>query len=224
MIKIKRADRPPVLTGRGRGGDRYSHDQVVATLWQMQHQKCCYCERRLAEEGHETHVEHFRPMWKYPRSKNSWPNLLLACANCNGRKGKQFPLDNSEPLLLNPTDRNVDPEDHLEFIVDDEDALFGSVRARDGSVRGQTTIETLHLSGFFLMVKRIAAFRQLFSCYTDILAATDETSKSQAVLRMEQILGANSEFAAWAREFARAKSLDQRFGLRIPRGAELGGQ
>ncbi len=224
MITIRRAECPPVLRGRGRRGSLYSNPQVVQTLWEMQYQKCCYCETRLPQGGPGAHVDHFRPKSMHPRLKNTWHNLLLACGTCNVRKSNKFPESSAgHPLLLDPTDENSDPEDHLEFFVDIDDEMFGLLKERNRSVRGRSTIDTLDLGNSFHVRERRSRMMELMKCYLEILAAGDETSRSQAVHRLEQQLGANSEFAAFARDFGRAKRLAQRFNIGIPRGAEVGG-
>lgn len=141
------------------------------------------------------------------------------------KKGTQFPVaSNKKPLLLDPTDTSTDPEDHLEFIIDDDEALFGSIMERNGSVCGRKTIDTVDLTNSSHIRKRKNALQEIMNLYFNILKASDVTSKSQAVQHLEQRLGANCEHAAIAREFARVKKLEEKFGVRIPRGAELGGQ
>ena len=224
MITIRRAECPPVLRGRRKKGNLYNNPQVVEALWEMQYQKCCYCETRLPQGGPGAHVDHFRPKSMYARLKNAWHNLLLACGTCNLRKGNKFPVSAAnDPLLFDPTDENSDPEDHLEFFVDTDDEMFGLLRERNGSVHGRSTIDTLDLGNSFHVRKRRSRMIELMKYYLEILAAGDDTSRLQAVQRLEQQLGANSEFAAFARDFARAKRLAERFDIRIPRGAEVGG-
>ncbi|AEE50065.1 HNH endonuclease [Haliscomenobacter hydrossis] len=53
---------------------------------------CSYCERHI-----ETHlaVEHIQAKTHVPALRNSWINFLLACVNCNSKKGrKKIILDN----------------------------------------------------------------------------------------------------------------------------------
>lgn len=47
---------------------------------------CSYCERQI-----ETHlaVEHIKPKNHNPAFRTSWDNFLLACVNCNSRKGRR---------------------------------------------------------------------------------------------------------------------------------------
>ena len=109
----------------------------------MQHNKCCYCESYIAESGSGKQVEHFRPRSQFKELQHDWNNLLLACADCNWAKLDGFPVaGNGEPLLLDPSDPDVDPEDHIEFIVSDEQIARvtdkGSIGAtlRTGNTQG----------------------------------------------------------------------------------------
>ena len=95
----------------------------------MQHRKCCYCEKiidlrdkfpdddNLVNGSHvEKHVEHFRPKGKeeYRHLTNDWNNLLLACNTCNVHKGQKFEVDEcGDPLCIDPSNPDINPEDHL---------------------------------------------------------------------------------------------------------------
>ena len=61
MIRIERSACPDVIQDPADTGDRYSYPEVVARLAAMQHDKCCYCEKKIATTGHDRAVEHFRP-------------------------------------------------------------------------------------------------------------------------------------------------------------------
>ena len=98
--------------------ERYRHGDVVDALLQMQHAKCCYCEIYIADSGVGKQVEHFRPQSQFRNLRYSWDNLLLACAECNHAKSDQFPeFETGGAVLLDPSDPDTDPEDHIGFIV-----------------------------------------------------------------------------------------------------------
>ncbi|MBN2563555.1 MAG: TIGR02646 family protein [Phycisphaerae bacterium] len=59
--------------------------------------KCAYCEQVAAKD-----IEHFYPKGEYPRKMFRWVNLLRGCKNCNNAKRDRFPLQGSQPVLLNP--------------------------------------------------------------------------------------------------------------------------
>ena len=97
--------------------------------------RCMYCEDSAAQE-----VEHFWPKARYPERAFCWENLLLVCGQCNRSKLAQFPLDAlGKPLLIDPTAE--DPTLHLET-----SPRQGRLMARNGSPRGQTTIDVLKLN------------------------------------------------------------------------------
>lgn len=127
--------------------------------------KCYFCESHLPRR--DLHIEHFHPKNGFKKSRDSdeeypgyywlaydWDNLLLGCSECNGIKGTIFPLANEgrrahshrdrdkvsleNPLLINPTEENKDPRDHIRFLDDAPDPQ---------DRKGQKTIELLRLDG-----------------------------------------------------------------------------
>lgn len=142
---------------------------VAAALRDAYHNKCVYCESPLDES--EPTIGHYRPPKLYPWLKNEWSNLLAVCGDCNNKKFRtEFPvtgervteypgsgahnrpnsalLQVEQPLLLHPElDR---PEEHLK-VRDD-----GTLAPRDGSTRGQVTIELCDLNREVLVEARLA--------------------------------------------------------------------
>ena len=140
--------------------DVYAHPSVVAALLEVQHRKCCYCERLL--DRRERDVEHFRPKAAWRQGVNhdierpgyywlayDWANLYLACRACNQEyKGISFPVEgprasgggsvDAEVALLVDPGRD-EPEAHIDF-----DGAEICVRAN--SHRGRTTIRVIELS------------------------------------------------------------------------------
>jgi uncharacterized protein (TIGR02646 family) len=126
-------------------------------------ERCMYCEDSAAHE-----VEHFWPKARYPGRAFCWENLLLVCGQCNRSKLAQFPLDGlGEPLLIDPTAE--DPALHL-----DTSPRQGRLVARNGSPKGQTTIDVLKLNRSELERGRRSAWtglEALLRCYADRRAA-----------------------------------------------------
>ena len=95
-------------------------------------------------DSHGTDIEHFWPKALYPERMFRWLNFLLCCAECGRFKGDRFPLDNGEPLLVDPT--TEDPWEYLDF-----DPTTGNLVARfeldrnDWSAKGQATVHLLQL-------------------------------------------------------------------------------
>lgn len=98
--------------------------------------RCMYCE-----DSAGTDIEHFWPKAAYPGRAFRWDNYLLACSGCNSnQKRDQFPLDGAgAPLLLDPSDPQTDPADHL-LLVPTTGRFAGQ------SPRGEATIEVLDLN------------------------------------------------------------------------------
>lgn len=130
------------LTSDDFKGTIYASDVVKHRLWEMQHRKCCFCERKY-EKKHST-VEHFRPKSEASddtrnrgnKRRGYWwlaytfENLYFCCQNCNTPKATYFPLaPGSAPLAAKtlPTAANeraqildpggpADPEAHVDWI------------------------------------------------------------------------------------------------------------
>lgn len=145
------------------------YNVVKSDLCEVQHHKCCYCERNNFEAAHSD-VEHFRPAIKAEKGSSfhtqgywwlawTWKNLMFSCKICNGSaKGAQFPLDPTStplllrrqppggeiPLLIDPC--SEDPMEHVQFVPR---TLLGRPKwfpvPRAGSVKGDTTIKVLKL-------------------------------------------------------------------------------
>ena len=79
--------------------------KVHESLMREQGYICCYCEAAVATE--DSHVEHFRPVGKYPDLQLDYSNLHCSCQrepspgeprHCGHRKGSWF----DEDLLVSP--------------------------------------------------------------------------------------------------------------------------
>ena len=234
MIKINRDDDCPPMLARGVDIDNLAcHGEVVDKLHTMQHGKCCYCEKKIAKEGAEQAIEHFRPQAqdKYPKLKNEWTNLLHSCANCNNKKRSKFPVDaNNNPLFINPSEPSIDPEYYFDFEIDDEDeSTFGRIKAKNDSNQAETTIAETTIKEIGLDIvdrrrERCSIYMELYRAYIEIIEAHqagEGITKGQKIRAFETMLGANYPYAAFARAFARKKNLVERFNIRIPQGAEV---
>ncbi len=156
----------------------------------MQHGKCCYCERRLPETGHLKAVEHFRPKSVFTGLRNEWRNLLLACSQCNGKKADKFPevlsdqmggetvlyLETEQPAILDPSDPEIDPEDHIDFDFSGPEWAdgFAVIMAKNGSRLGEQTIQTISLdAGFYTRERKTRYLRVILVSYVNLLEALD---------------------------------------------------
>ncbi len=226
MIKIDK-DRvacPDILLNGGDVDSTNCHRAVVDALHDIQYQKCCYCEKNIFNEGQEQHLEHFRPRAnnKYPELKNEWTNLLHACGDCNGQKGQKFDLDeNGDPLFIDPSDPNIDPEDHLRFNVDFYNPNFGEVKSKDNSRNGDYTIREIGLDRLDYRRDRVQNYPELVKVLLKIRNAPNNPTKQQEIQALENMLKANKPYAAFARAWARYNNLDSLYDVTIPVGSEV---
>jgi uncharacterized protein (TIGR02646 family) len=142
------------------------------------HGKCAYCESETEVTGYAA-ADHYRPKGRVASVDNhvgyywvayEWRNLVPCCNRCNtGAKRDLFPVDGrrvshpkdagctvdlnkiEQPLILSPYDNgDASPREHLTFTE------FGHVIPKEGSVRGQKTIEVCDLQRDRLKNKRKA--------------------------------------------------------------------
>ena len=136
MIKILRESLPSCLNKPDHEflENDCTKPEVKHTLLAMQHGKCCYCEKDFSDMGSiEIEVEHFIPKHACKDNNgniqwhiaNKWENLLYACKTCNGNKGKKHPKSGTGQLqIIDPTNEVIDPEDHIDFIIDDPIVIY----------------------------------------------------------------------------------------------------
>jgi len=214
MIRIRRTSYPSCLSKPDHEfvQNDYKKDEVISALSNMQHGKCCYCERSLYNlASTEREVEHYQPksackdhggniQWHIA---NKWDNLLYACRACNSRKGSQHPFDitTGQRLIIDPTNEDIDPEDHIDFQIDDHIIIFIE---KEGSSLGRSTIDKLGLierTDLLGQFRRIKAHIDL-TLFELVNAVVDNNtininSKKEELSRAT---GAQLEFAAFHRK------------------------
>jgi hypothetical protein len=147
----------------------YGHPSVKNLLINIQHDKCCFCERKVSA-GEPGHVEHYRPKGGYKQSDTSalvkpgyywlaydFDNLYFSCYRCNATyKKNYFPLSdpgqratchtdliaNEDPLIINPAD---DPSIDLYF---DREVI------KYKNPKGEETIKRTGLNRRYLLEER----------------------------------------------------------------------
>lgn len=232
MIKIEREDCPPKLRD-SKSTTAYRLPEVVTTLWNMQNEKCCYCETKIPERGHQKAVDHFRPQSIFKYRVNDWENLLLACAECNGKKSDKFPVkltsENNNPkvlyikrpsdedaLLIDPTDPNDDPEDHLDFHCDcrNDTDLIGLIKAFDNSPKGIETISVVGLDEYYYTKMHAGIIFELLADYANLLTAknNNNTRTIDTILDKFDIYAAStSKYTAVTRAFIKFYQINTKF-------------
>jgi uncharacterized protein (TIGR02646 family) len=126
-------------------------EEVKNSLMKEQGYICCYCERRLTDDG--SHIEHFNPRSNNAVNPLDYANMLCSCQNrleqgepryCGHLKGDWF--DNL--LLVSPLD--PDCEGHFAYTGDGE---IKPTKNSDDAAR--TTIKKLGLN-----INKLSALRR----------------------------------------------------------------
>lgn len=123
---------------------RYNHPNIKAAIKTETHDKCAYCESKVAHVDHGD-IEHIVPKSKVPARAFDWQNLTLACRICNQSKGDFHSGGDDHSGLVDPY-KDV-PEDHFLFHRE-------LVTPRPDSVKGLLTEEELGLSRGPLLERR----------------------------------------------------------------------
>lgn len=181
----------------------YGHKSVKEALKALQHDKCCFCEARVAHVSHGD-VEHFRPkagftvlsgkkmvLFKpgYYWLAYDFRNLYFTCQICNQSfKKNYFPLADEALrayshrhdceleicLILDPGKEN--PADHLYF----EQEI---VKAKNGSVKGSETIKRTGLDRKKLADNRLEYFRILDTLAKVARGTNPEAAEAQTLFK-----------------------------------------
>jgi len=137
-----------------------SLEAVLAALRRMMgtRERCMYCL-----DSHGADVEHFWPKSPYPERMFLWPNLLLCCTECGRFKGDRFPLENGQPLLIDPTIE--EPWNHLDFDPETGNLVAKfNLQGNNWSAKGLATVEVLQLdrrealaAGYIKTLRRLSS-------------------------------------------------------------------
>ncbi|OFX30688.1 MAG: hypothetical protein A2X08_07575 [Bacteroidetes bacterium GWA2_32_17] len=241
MISIERGACPDKLdtTRKKIAANDYQHDTVVSALLVMQHNKCCYCETDILKVGATARwVDHFiaktdvsfkdcdgKTNWKLA---NAWSNLLMSCSTCNRSKGTEEPFDSKtgKRRLIDPSDPKIDPENHIEFMIED---VFIVYKSRNGSTLGKNTIENLKLKArndiYSLLRKRKA---EIDSIFNDLVNALTENNLIMAKSKqndLRKMTSAHQPHASFCRKYIiqvaqkfnndNLKKINKYYGLKI---------
>lgn len=204
--------------------DNSWYREVRSVLSDALHHKCAYCEIFVDELPD---MEHFRPIRSVAEDRNhlgywwlayEWSNLLIACRRCNAGKGNRFPVETENLRARRPGDEVSEPRLLLDPCEDDpsQHLVFGT----DGTVssetpRGQTTIAVLDLNRPDLIARRLAKVKAILA---ELQLLESNPGPSSWLERLDQYVGASSEFAALGRQIiypvlARRQTQEQTQGL-----------
>lgn len=201
----------------------WSAPEVKKFLYESQHGKCCYCERKKDKE--ETDVEHFRPKAEVEEAQDhsgywwlaySWENLLIACKRCNQKyKRSKFPLkdeskraymedsdlDEEEPIMINPL--KEDPELLIDYNfptgTDFSEEIM--VKAVGKCVRGKKTVDELTgINDEDVMLERADKLEYYTICVSLMNNRNSDSGlRSSICRRLRDCVSSYSEFSGFAR-------------------------
>lgn len=143
---------------------------VLALLRVMmgERQRCMYCL-----DSHGTDIEHFWPKATYPQKMFQWPNMLLCCTECGRFKGPHFPLDGSQPLMIDPS--SEEPWLHLDYDPD-----TGNIVARFDASTGAPSEKGLATVKLLQLDRREALAAGHQRTYRRLSTIVDEAARQQA--------------------------------------------
>lgn len=181
-------------------GDIYGHPEVKQLLYEIQSEKCVFCETNFTHDS-PGDIEHFRPKSLYYWLAYDWKNLFLSCEICNRTyKRNKFPL-------LNPADQNHSHHDSRTenpFFVhpaDEKPEEFISFRgeiiyAVNADVRGKETIKGMGLDRVKLENDRRNHLKTLK--YIFDLAQNNPPSplRNEALHYLEECASAKGEYSS----------------------------
>ena len=219
MIKIERGTCPPKLNSARRKlrANDYKDDMVKDALKTMQHGKCCYCEKDLSQVGRSAiWVDHFIAKthnsfkdgegltnWNLA---NAWGNLLMACSTCNRDKGTDEPFDSTtnERKLIDPCDSAIDPEDHIEFMIEGVVIFY---KSKLESQLGENTLRNLKLKSrrdiYSILRKRKLEIDKIFSDIVDGLIESNAAHVLSKQNDLRKMSSAHQPHSAFCRCYIR---------------------
>lgn len=141
---------------------QYAHADIRRELARMSHEKCFYCEQKLAKSQYgeiKGEVDHYNSIHDDPCLAFEWSNLYLSCKACNN--AKKGHTDIALRDCLNPCDPAVEPNQHLQF--DDQE-----IRPKNNSPTGRNTIGKFDLARDDLTYVRLNALKGFLKTFNQI--------------------------------------------------------
>ena len=188
MIELERPDCPNVAALEA---GNYKHRDNKEALISANHGKCMYCESKFTHVDYGD-VEHYRPKAKYPNLEFEWENLGIACIACN-REYKKDKFDETTPFI-NPYAEN--PENYI--------VAHGALLIhKQGSERGQITINDICLNRPALLEKRGAKQEEIVSAIDSCMRTNNERLKEKAFEELQNLHHPGQEYSLLAKSIFR---------------------
>jgi uncharacterized protein (TIGR02646 family) len=213
----------------------WGKDDVRTVLWEMQHQKCCYCER-MRDKNRESDIEHFRPKADVTEADGvhkgywwlayEWTNLFFSCRYCNqehkknhfplakGKKhaaGPDDPLAAEGALLIDPTEQDPETLIGYDWVVENGNYLVHALPRKD-TVEGRKTIKVLGLNRKGLPEERgslIGTLEALAMKMKFGLLYGNQAIVDEAAQQILEETSAKRPFAGFRRDFFRKQFLEK---------------
>jgi uncharacterized Zn-finger protein len=154
---------------------RYGHPAVRLALRRMSHNKCFYCETRLAEGEEE--VDHYVEVSARRDLAFAWDNLYLCCPDCNSQKAPDAQVACAD--CVDPCSPTQPPSDHLGFA---DECIFPR------NDRGRHTVRKYRLDRDALDLKRSRHLREFLTRHRDLLAHALREGRSALTEREKDLL------------------------------------
>lgn len=171
----------------------YKHKDNKKALMESSFGKCMYCESEVLHIDYGD-VEHIKPKSTFPEHKFNWVNLGFACIKCN-RENKK---DKYDPNFIDPYEEN--PDDHIQ-------AAVGIIIAKNGSQKGQITIDIVNLNRPDLLEKRytdLMKFQRLIERYHSL---NDGVQKEALKEQIEEEIKEDKEYSLSRKALAKANGV-----------------
>lgn len=213
MIKIRRGECPASLNKMEEEFKKndYNNPDVKLKLLEMQHGKCCYCERDIRDLPEtEREIDHYFPQIYFKNDNdlinwskaNSWDNLLYSCRKCNNTKRGAIPFNHetNEIQIINPANHDFNPQDHITFLVDDPFIFY--VPHNESQI-GKSTIENLKFIDRTDLLKDLKIARAeidlLFTKLENSIINNDQIGLEELLKDLSKTTSSHKKFAAFSR-------------------------
>lgn len=182
-----RLTRPPCPHPKALQNGNYKHPRNKAALKESTSGKCMYCESHINHIDHAD-VEHIKPKAadKFPELEFVWDNLGYSCGVCNGNKGDKY--DPSYPYI---DPYSEDPANHL--------VPFGALlKHKQGSERGQLTVDDLGLNRVDLLERRSEALEKLQAAIDSAHRTQNASLRQRAIAALKEHASSSAEYSMFA--------------------------
>jgi hypothetical protein len=183
MIKLTR---PQCPNQSALDGGNYKHLDNKNALREAGFEKCMYCESKISHTYYGD-IEHTKPKLKFPELKFKWENLGFVCAICNGIKNDKF--NNTTPFI-NPYEE--DPDD---YVV----AIGSFIKQKQGSERGEITINEIDLNRTHLIERRMEKINQIEKAINACFRTQDQVLKNNALAELRKEADSDKEYSICVR-------------------------